>query len=59
MAQAILDLFPDGISQYGLYGCGIAVAGVLALALLTISLIAIVDAVLTERRCRHYQTNQR
>lgn len=25
MAQAILDLFPDAVSQFGLVGCGFAV----------------------------------
>lgn len=30
MAQAILDLFPDAVSQFGLIGCGMAVLMVAA-----------------------------
>jgi hypothetical protein len=30
MLQSILDLYPDGISQYGLVGCAFATYAVLA-----------------------------
>jgi hypothetical protein len=41
MAQAILNAFPDSISQYGLLGCGCAVGMVICAYLFVIGAIAL------------------
>lgn len=38
MTQAILDLFPDSASQFGLLGCGLFVLSYVAIACLGIAL---------------------